>query len=337
MTFTLDELSRKVNGKLSGDPACEIDSVGELSSARPGQISFLSNPAYRQYLASTRASVVILTKADRDSCPVNSIVVDDPYLAYAHIANLLHPAEKQAMSGIHPSAVVSETAKIHQSVNIGPLCTIDEGVIIQANVVIGPGCVIGRQVNIGEASRLEGNVTIWHDTQIGKHCLIHSGVVIGADGFGIVQQKDGKWINIPQLGNVTIGNDVEIGANTTVDRGALNDTVLEDGVKIDNLCQIAHNVHIGANTVIASSTAIAGSAKIGNNCKIAGCVGIVGHIEITDNVVITAMSMVTKSINNPGVYSSGMLLEENKHWHKNAVRFKQLDKIAKQVKKLSPE
>ena len=337
MTFTLDELSRKVNGELSGDPACAIDSVGELSCAVSGQISFLSSASFRQYLASTKASAVILTKVDKECCPVNSIVVDDPYLAYAQIANLLHPAEKQTESGIHPSAVISESATIHKSATIGPLCVLDEDSVIEANVIIGPGCVIGRRVTLKEASRLEANVTIWHDTQIGKQCLIHSGVVIGADGFGIAQQKDGKWINIPQLGKVVIGNDVEVGANTTIDRGALTNTVLEDGVKIDNLCQIAHNVHIGVNTVIASSTAIAGSAKIGSNCKIGGCVGIVGHLEITDNVVITGMSMVSRSISKPGIYSSGMLLDDNKRWNKNAVRFKQLDELAKQVKKLSSE
>lgn len=334
MTFTLDELSRKVNGRVAGDPDCNIQGVGILSSAQPGQISFLANPAYRKFLSSTQASAVILTEKDKDICTVNAIIVDDPYLAYAKVASILCPDQEPPVAGIHTSTVCDDSAQIDQSASIGPQCSIGKGAIIKKGVVIGPGCVIGKHCHIDAGTILEANVTIWHDTQIGKHCIIHSGAVIGADGFGIAQQKDKTWIKVPQLGKVQIGDNVEIGSNTTVDRGALDNTVLEDGVKIDNLCQVAHNVFIGKNTVIASSTAIAGSAQIGKNCKIAGCVGIVGHIEIADDVVITAMSMVTKSIDKPGVYSSGMLLEENSVWRRNAVRFKQLDEIAGKVKKL---
>lgn len=337
MTFTLNELAKHVDGQVDGDGECNIEGVGTLQGAQAGQISFLSNSRYGKFLSNTKASAVIINERYQSKCPVNAVIVDDPYSAYAIIASLLHPGKPVSPKGIHASAVISDTARIHDQAIIGPLCVIEDDVTLHAGVIIGPGCVIGRQSSIGEDSRLEANVTIWHDTQIGKRALIHSGVVIGADGFGIAEQKNGHWIKVPQLGRVCIGNDVEVGANTCIDRGALGDTVIEEGVKLDNLIQIAHNVHIGAHTVIASSTAIAGSAKIGKNCKIAGAVGIVGHLEITDNVVVTGMSMVSKSITEPGVYSSGTLLEKNSSWHKNAIRMKQLDDIARKVKKLGSE
>lgn len=334
MAFTLNELAEYVDGQVIGNGECKVSEVGVLAKAQPGQISFLSNPAYRKYLTTTNASAVILKESDKSACNVNAIIVSNPYLAYAKIAALLYPDQLLAESGIHATAVINQTAQIHSKASIGPHCVIEDGVNIDEGVVIGAGCVIGKHTSLDEGCRLEANVTIWHDTQIGKRALIHPGVVIGADGFGIAEDKDGKWIKVPQLGRVIIGDDVEIGSNTTIDRGALEDTIIENGVKLDNLVQVAHNVRIGANTVVAACTAIAGSAKIGKNCKIAGAVGIVGHLEITDNVTITAMSMVRKSITQPGVYSSGTLLEKNDDWHKNAVRIKQLDKLVRKLGKL---
>jgi len=335
--FTLNELARHVDGQVYGDGECKIKGVGTLQDAHTGQISFLSNPRYSRQLSSTRASAVIIEERHKLKCFVNAIFVDDPYSAYARIALLLNPEERSSQGRVDASAVVSEKANIHPQAVIGPLCVIEDEVTLHAGVNIGPGCVICKHSVIDEGSRLEANVTIWHDTQIGKRALIHSGVVIGTDGFGIAEQSDGSWIKVPQLGRVRLGDDVEVGANTCIDRGALNDTVIEDGVKIDNLIQIGHNVHIGAHTVIAASTAIAGSAKIGKNCKIAGCVAIAGHLEITDNVIITGRSTVLKSITKPGIYSSGTLLETNSTWHKNVIRLKQLDELAKRVAKLESD
>ncbi len=334
MTFTLNELAKQVNGQVIGDSQCVINRVATLERARAGQIAFLSNSKYRKHLKNTKASAVIINEADKVGCLVNAIVVDDPYVAYAIIATYLNPPLLSEQTGIHPSAVVSDSANIHDQVWIGPQCVVEDDVTLHSGTIIGPGCLIGKHSTLGEGCRLDANVTIWHDTQIGKRALIHPGVVIGADGFGIAKQKNDQWIKVPQLGRVCIGDDVEIGANTTIDRGALEDTVIGDGVKLDNLIQVAHNVHIGQHTVVVACSAIAGSAKIGKNCRIAGAVGIVGHIEITDNVTVTAMSMVTHSITEPGVYSSGTLLEKNSAWQKNAVRIKQLDKIARKINEL---
>jgi len=330
MTVALNELAKHVNGRVIGDAQCEINGVGTLEGAQSGQIAFLSNPKYRKHLKNTKASAVIIEEADKQNCSVNAIVVDDPYVAYAVIAACLNPIAP-CIPGIHPSAVISDLAKIHDLAWIGPQCVVEDNATIAAGAIIGPGCLIGKHSTVGEGSRLDAHVTIWHDTQIGKRTLIHPGVVIGSDGFGIAKQKNQPWIKVPQLGRVCIGDDVEIGANTTIDRGALDDTVIMNGVKIDNLVQIGHNAYIGEHTAIAACAAIAGSAKIGKNCKIAGAVGIAGHLEIADNVTITAMSMVNKSIIEPGVYSSGTLLEKNNTWRKNAVRIKQLDIIARKV------
>lgn len=330
--FTLQELAEHIDGQVVGDPKTPIDHVATLANAGPGAISFLTNAAYRHYLQDTRASAVILRQDDVEQCPVNSLVVDNPHVAYARAAALLYPQELPN-AGIHPSAVVEDSAEIPDTAVIGPNCYVGTSVQVGANVYLGPGCVLESGVQVGEHSRIHSNVTIQHDCIIGKRAIIHPGVVIGGDGFGQANDK-GVWLKVPQLGRVVIGDDVEIGANTAIDRGAIEDTVIGDNVKLDNLIQVAHNVHIGAHTVVAAAAAIAGSAHIGKHCTIAGLAGIAGHIEIADNVTITAMSLVTHSVKEAGVYSSGVPLDTNTQWRKNAVRFKQLDEIAKRIKAL---
>jgi UDP-3-O-[3-hydroxymyristoyl] glucosamine N-acyltransferase len=332
VTLTLGDLAERVGGEVSGDGSCIIDGVATLKEARPGDISFLSDSRFAKYLASTSASAVILRKEDSDTCPVSTLVVTDPYVTYAHVAQLLYPPNA-FHSGVHPSAVVDSTATIHESSWIGPHVTIGAGCKIAANVFIGPGCVIGDNVVIGDNCRLISAAVIYSGTRIGKRSIIHAGVVIGSDGFGFANDK-GTWIKIPQLGGVLIGDDVEVGANTTIDRGAIKDTVIEDGVKLDNQIQIAHNVHIGAHTAIAGCTGIAGSTVIGKRCAIGGGVGISGHLNIVDDVHITGTTFVSKSITKPGVYSSGVPVETNQQWRKNFVRMKQLDDMARRIREL---
>lgn len=332
MVYTLAELAQHVDGRVVGDEACVIDSVATLSGAQKGSISFLTNPAYKQQLTDTSASAVILGIKDVEYCHVNAIVVDDPHPAFAKIASLLHP-DTPLRRGVHQSAIVAKNSQIHTSAWIDAGVIIGENVVIGENVQIKAGSVIEHDVIISDNSRILSNVTICYGTRIGKHALIHPGVVIGSDGFGQANDK-GNWLKIPQLGNVIIGDDVEIGANTTIDRGAIEDTVIGDNVKLDNQIQVAHNVQIGAHTVISGCTGLAGSTRIGKHCAIGGAVTIVGHAEITDNVFITANSLVTNSIKEPGVYSSGIPIDTNKNWQKNSIRFKQLDKLAKKIKQL---
>ncbi len=332
MASTLGELAAKVGGEVYGDAGCQVTTVASLQSARPGQISFLSNPRYKRYLATTAASAVILAREHVADCPVNALVVTNPYAAYARIAALLTP-RRPAKRGVHQSAVVSGASRIHESAWIGPHSVVEEGARIGPGVSIGPGCYIGKDASIEEGGRLVGHVTICQGTEIGRNALIHPGVVVGSDGFGIANE-DGVWVKVPQLGRVRIGNDVEVGANTTIDRGSLEDTVIEDGVKLDNQIQVAHNVCIGANTAIAGCVGIAGSAKIGSGCTIGGGAGILGHLEIVDDVHITAMSLVTRSITKPGIYSSGTPLQENRAWRRNFARFRQLDEMARGIKQL---
>lgn len=313
-----------------GDEDCQIHSVSTLSQAGAGQISFLTNSKYRKHLMGSTAEAVILTQADSSDCPINALVVNNPHAAYAKIATLLNPPPT-AILGIAPTAYVDPTAQVDETASIGHHCVIEAGVKIGKGVRIGPGCVVRYNTVIEDNSELVANVTINYGCRLGARVLLHPGVVIGADGFG--QANDGGiWIKVPQLGSVVIEDDVEIGANSTVDRGAIDDTVIGKGVKLDNLIQVAHNVHIGEHSVIAACTAIAGSTHIGKGCVIGGCVGIVGHLEITDNVMITGMSMVTKSITEPGSYSSGLPAEATATWHKSIARFRLLEKYAQRLK-----
>ena len=330
--LTLAQIALHVDGVIIGDAECKISNVSTLQAANSQQISFLANSKYKKYLPTSQAGAVIVSKEMASLVRNSAIVVDDPYIAYAKIATLLNPPKK-ITSGISDTAMVESNVNISKTVSIGPQVVIEANVKLADRVIIGAGTVLQDGVIIGEGTLIAANVTICHGVEIGKNVVIHPGVVIGADGFGIVNDK-GKWIKIPQIGGVKIGNDVEIGANTTVDRGAIEDTVIGDGVKLDNQIQVGHNVIIGNNTVIAGCSGIAGSTIIGENCIIGGGVGIGGHIEIVDNVMITGMSMVTKSLTKAGIYSSGIPAEPSSQWHKNVVRYRQMDKLAARVKKL---
>ena len=335
MKYTLGELAKHVSGEVKGDASCVIEGVGTLHHADNTQISFLTNPSYRKQLASSQAGAVIMSATDAEHSSINAIVSNNPYAAYAKIAALLSPPEEYEI-GIDAAAHVATDVNISTQVSIAAGVVIEAGVTVSDSVRIGPGCVLQKNVKIGAHSVLTANVTVASGCKIGERNLIHPGVVIGADGFGQAMDN-GNWIKVPQLGSVVIGDDVEIGANTTIDRGAIEDTVIEDNVKLDNQIQVAHNVIIGAHTAIAGCTAIAGSTKIGKHCRIAGMVGIVGHLEIADNVTITAKSLVSGSIKKAGVYSAGTPLEPSQQWRKNTIRFKQLDDMAKRLNKLEKQ
>jgi len=322
MIHTLGEIAKAIGADLKGDAGCEIRGFGSLEKAVAGEISFFSNRRYTAFLKSTRASAVILKAEDRDLSPVATLVHDNPYLGYALAARLLYP-ETDIVPGVHPLAVIDPGATIHPSACVCSHVTIGCNTVIAEKAYIGSGCVIGPNVMIGAGTRLTANVVVCKDARIGARGLFHPGVVIGADGFGIANDR-GTWIKIPQTGSVEIGDDVEIGANTTIDRGAIENTVIEDGVKIDNQVQVGHNVHIGAHTAIAGCVAIAGSVRIGKRCMIGGASGISGHIEITDDVVLMGMTGVPNSIMEPGVYASAIPAMDVKSWRKNAVSFKHL-------------
>ena len=335
MPYTLGELAEKLEARLIGDPDTVIHGVGTLTGARAGQISFLTNRRYRRVLQDSAASAVIVSEADAAQSPIPALAVRDPHVAYALVAALFARTADDPQ-GIHASAVVSSDAELAEGVSVGAHAVIGARAVIGPGSVVGPGCVIEPEVHLGAGCRLVANVSIYAGSRIGARALIHSGAVIGSDGFGFANDA-GRWLKVPQLGGVLIGDDVEIGANTTVDRGAIEDTIIEDGVKLDNLIQVAHNVHIGAHTAMAGCVGIAGSTKIGRHCAIGGGVGILGHLEIADGVTVTAMSLVTKSIRESGVYSSGTPLEKNEHWHRNFIRYKQLDEMARRLKALEGE
>lgn len=327
--YRIDELATRFGLEARGDASRVILGVAPLAHAGPGQLAFLANPRYAAELASTSASVVVLHAEHADASPVPVLIAQDPYLAYARIASLFERIPSPA-PGVHPSAVVAGNATVDPSASVGPGCVIESGAVVGAGVVLGPHCVIGPACTVGAQSHLGARVTLVTRVTLGQRVLIHPGAVLGADGFGIARDRDG-WVKVPQLGGVRIGDDCEIGANTTIDRGALEDTVLEADVRLDNQIQIAHNVHIGAHTAMAGCAAVAGSARIGRNCLIGGSAGVLGHLEITDGVTITAMTLVTHSIRERGVYSSGSPIEETHAWRRNAVRMRQLDAMARRI------
>ena len=328
---TLGEIAAVAGARLQGcDAAAVVAGVAPLHSAEPGQISFLTHPRYRSYLATTRATAVILSPEDARDCPAPALVAANPHIAYARAATLFEPAA-ESRRGIHPTAWVSPTASIADDSWIGPHCAVEAGAVIETGAIMGPGCVIGEQATIGEGSRLVAQVTVCHRVRLGRRVLAQPGVVVGSDGFGLALDCDGRWLRVPQLGSVVIGDDVEIGANTTIDRGALEDTVIEEGVKLDNQIQVAHNVRIGAHSALAGCVGIAGSARIGRHCMIGGGVGIAGHLEIADRVQITGMSLVTQSITQPGIYSSGLAVEPNRLWNKISARLRRLDELFRRL------
>lgn len=315
-----------------GPEALQITGLATLQEAGPGQLSFLANPQYRKYLDNCQAGAVLLKAADAESFAGNALIVADPYQAYARISHLFDPKPK-AVAGIHPSAVVAEDAQVDASASIGPFAVIESGARIEADVCIGAHCFIGARCVVGEGGWLAPRVTLYHDVVIGKRVVIQSGAVIGGEGFGFANEK-GIWRKIAQIGGVTIGDDVEIGVNTAVDRGALSDTRIGDGVKLDNQIQIAHNVQIGDHTAMAACVGISGSTRIGKHCMLAGGVGLVGHIDICDNVFVSGMTMVTRSITEPGSYSSGTAMQPLADWRKSAARIRQLDDMAKRLQQL---
>ncbi|MGV3346840.1 UDP-3-O-(3-hydroxymyristoyl)glucosamine N-acyltransferase [Enterobacteriaceae bacterium LUAb1] len=329
-SIRLADLSQRLDAQLYGDGEIVISSVASMHSAQPGQITFLSNSRYREQLTTCQASVVVLTEKDLPYCQSAALVVKDPYLTYAHTAQILDTTPLPAQ-GMAPGVVIDPSATIGKNVAIGANAVIESDVVLDDNVVIGPGCFIGKGAHIGAGSRLWANVTVYHEVQIGVGCLIQSGAVIGADGFGYANDR-GNWIKIPQLGSVIIGDHVEIGACTTIDRGALDNTQIGHGVIIDNQCQIAHNVVIGDNTAVAGGVIMAGSLKIGRYCMIGGASVINGHMEICDKVTITGMGMVMRPITEPGVYSSGIPLQPNKAWRKTAALVMNIDEINKRLK-----
>jgi len=332
MDVTLQQLAEHVSADLKGDALCVIKGLSSLEKAGTGDITFLSSSRFRRFLPSTSASAVILTASDGDEWPTNARVVKEPDGAYAKSAQG-RTSSTDAPSGIHPTAVVADDAKISASAYISANAVVESGAIIGDKVHIGPGCFVGKNASIGEHSKLIANVAIYHEVIVGKRVLIHAGTVIGSDGFGFANEG-GRWVKVPQVGRVIVGDDVDIGANTAIDRGALEDTIIANGVIIDNLVHIAHNVEVGENTAIAGCVGIAGSTKIGKNCAFGGISGVAGHIEIGDNCQFTGMAMVTHSIKEPGVYSSGIPAQENRVWRKNVVRFRQMDKLEKRVKEL---
>ncbi|MBN3122208.1 UDP-3-O-(3-hydroxymyristoyl)glucosamine N-acyltransferase [Pectobacterium brasiliense] len=329
-SIRLDALAQQLDAQLHGDGDIVITGVASMHSAKTGQVTFLSDSRYREQLAGTQASAVVLTEADLPYCQVAALVVKNPYLTYARMAQLLDTTPQPA-TDIAPSAVIAPDATLGQNVSIGANAVIESGAQLGDGVVIGPGCFIGKDARIGAGTRLWANVTIYHRVELGEHCLIQSGTVIGSDGFGYANDR-GNWVKIPQLGTVRIGDRVEIGASTTIDRGALDDTVIGNGVIIDNQCQIAHNVVIGDNTAVAGGVIMAGSLKIGRYCMIGGASVINGHMEICDKVTVTGMGMVMRPITEPGVYSSGIPLQPNKVWRKTAALVMNIDEISKRLK-----
>ena len=330
---SLKQLAELTGSTIKGDEQVQINDVATLQDANKGEISFVSNPKYKKLLETTNATVVILSPKLADDFKGNALVNDDPYLTFAKVVNIFHKPKK-AQAHTHSSAVIAKDSIIGDNVKIAANVVINSGVNIGSNSKIGAGSVIAENTLIGTNALIHANVTIYADTKIGENCIIHSGTIIGSDGFGFAPQSDKSWYKILQIGNVAIGNDVEIGANTTIDRAALGSTVIGNGVKLDNQIQIAHNVQIGDLTIIAGSAGIAGSTTIGKRCQIGGAVAISGHLNIVDDVMITGRSMVMSSIKKSGVYSSGIATDENRKWRRNAARFRHLDEMAKKLKQL---
>lgn len=332
MPASLGELATQFGCELIGDPSISVSRVATLLNAEGDSLSFFANSAYREALRDTSAAAVILKDADAADCPVAALVAADPYLTYARVADVLHPQPAfegvvHASAVIDPSTCVAATAHVAANVVVGCDSTIGDG------AYIGPGCVIGDRCSIGNNSRLVANVTLVQDVQVGERCIFHAGCVLGADGFGIAMSNKG-WVKVPQVGGVRIGDDVEVGANTCIDRGAIEDTVIGNGVRMDNLVQIAHNVQVGEHTAMAAMTGISGSAIIGKRCLFGGQGGTVGHITVCDDVIVTGRTMVSKDISEPGVYSGNFHAEKDRTWKRRVARFRRLDELHERVRKL---
>lgn len=333
--YSLQTLAEHLGAQLHGDGAVEVSAVATLEDAKSGQITFLSNAKYRKFLQQTQASAVLIKAEDLEFCPVTALVVKDPYVAFAKVAQLLDTTP-DAASGIHPTAIIDNSAQIDPTAQLGPYVVVAKDAVIGAGVQIGAGCFIGEGAVIAAQCKIWPKVTIYHRVQLGERCIVHSGAVLGADGFGFANER-GQWLKIPQVGTVIVGDDCEIGANTTIDRGALGDTVIGYNVILDNQVQIAHNVQIGDHSCIAGCTVVAGSTKIGKYCVIGGACAITGHIEICDAVQITGMSMITKAITEKGIYSSGMPATTNLEWRKTNARYRQLEQMYQRLRNVEQE
>ena len=332
LTLKLGQLAEFLGATLRGPADKDISGLATLQEAGPAQLSFLANPQYRKYLADSKAAAVLLKAADAEDFAGDALIVPDPYLAYARISHLFDPKPKAAV-GIHPTAVVAEDAVVDASASIGAFAVIESAAQIGPGVTVGAHCFIGARCVVGEGGWLAPRVTLYHDVRIGKRVVIQSGAVLGGEGFGFANEK-GVWQKIAQIGGVTVGDDVEIGVNTAIDRGALADTQIGNGVKLDNQIQIAHNVQVGDHTAMAACVGISGSTRIGKHCTIAGGVGMVGHIDICDGVFVTGMTMVTHSITEPGAYSSGTAMQPAAQWRKSAARIRKLDDMSKRLQQL---
>ncbi|MGB0721209.1 MAG: UDP-3-O-(3-hydroxymyristoyl)glucosamine N-acyltransferase [Gammaproteobacteria bacterium] len=335
LSFQLEELAGALDARVQGDGGLLIHGVSTIQNGKPGTITFLANPRYKKFLQDTDAGAVILTEDLAEDCPVPAIVCTNPYAGYARVSQMFEPTPSVG-PGVHPLAHVAPTAIIGEGVTLEAGAVVQDGAEIGDEVYVGPNCVVGERVRVGAGSKLVASVTLVHDVIVGQRCLLHPGAVVGADGFG--QAFDGeRWEKIAQLGTAILGDDVEVGANTTIDRGAIDDTVVGNGVKLDNLIQIGHNVRVGAHTAIAAQVTLAGSAVVGKRCSISVNALVLGHLELVDDVHITPFSMVTKSISEPGVYSSGIPVEPNKSWRKNQARFHELDSLVRRVRALEGE
>jgi len=332
MTLTLADIVENLGGVVEGDSSVVIHRVGSLSLANFGAIGFFNDTKYTHTLSQTNASAVILREQHANLTQLPKIITDNPYAYFAKVSTLLNP-NRHHVAGIHTSALVHDSTVIANTASIGANVIVSENAHIAEHVVVGENCVIEQGVVIGANTKIEPNVTVKHGTVIGERCHLYSGCVIGNDGFGYAEEK-GRWVKIPQVGRVIIGNDVDIGANTTVDRGAIDDTVIEDGVKLDNLIQIAHNCRIGAHTVIAGCVGIAGSAVIGKHCKIGGAAMILGHLNIVDGVTISPGSMIMRSIRQAGTYTALMPFQEHEAWLKTAANIRHLNQLTDKIKQL---
>lgn len=329
--LSLEQIVAQLGGEVRGDASVRVSQVATLEAAQSDQISFLSNPRYQGQLVATRAGAVILSRRIAERYDRTCIVAQDPYVYFARLAQLFNPPA-EAPSGVHPSAVVE--CDVPASASIGPLVYIGRDARIGEDVVIAAGCVIGAGVEIGEGSRLHANVTVYPGCVIGRRAILHSGAVIGADGFGFAREADATWVKIPQIGRVVLGDDVEVGANTTIDRGALGDTIVENDVKLDNLVQIAHNCRIGEHSAIAGCAGIAGSTQIGKRCMIGGAAMITGHISIADDVIVSGTSFMPKSVSEPGVYTSAVHPQKHAEWLKNFSHLRHLDALSEKIRAL---
>jgi UDP-3-O-[3-hydroxymyristoyl] glucosamine N-acyltransferase len=335
MQASLGDLATRFGCELVGDPDVTVTHVATLAHAGPQSLSFLANPAYRAELEDTRAGAVVLRADYVDVCPVAVLVSNDPYETYARIASVLHPPASFA-PGVHETAVISPSARVAAGAHVGACAIIGDEATIGDGAIIGPGTVVGPRCRVGESTRLHANVTLVEDVRVGKRCIVHPGAVIGCDGFGNARSDSG-WVKVPQVGGVEIGDDVEIGANTTIDRGSIEDTVIGNGVRLDNLIQIAHNVRIGEHTAMAAQSGVSGSTVIGRRCMFAGQSGLVGHITICDDVVIGGATMVSKDIREPGFYTASFPAEKDREWKRKVARFRRLDDLARRVSKLEKD